>query len=84
MINTMCYNFQKKIIDDFNTQKEIPFILKFYLFKDIWEMIEQEKYLQDCEVVKNLNSQEKTFTTEVPLDGLLNNQDQNNENENQN
>lgn len=84
MINTMCYNFQKKIIDDFNAQEDIPFILKFYLFKDIWEMIEQEKQLQDCKVVKNLNSQEKTFTTEVPLDGLLNNQDQNNENENQN
>ena len=45
MINTMCYNFQKKIIDDFNAQEDIPFILKFYLFKDIWEMIEQEKLI---------------------------------------
>ena len=79
MINTICYNFQKKIIDDFNTQEDIPFILKFYLFKDIWEMIEQNKQLQDREVVKNLNSQEKTLTTEIPLDDLLNNQDQNNE-----
>lgn len=79
MINTICYNFQKKIIDDFNTQEDIPFILKFYLFKDIWEMIEQNKQLQDREVVKNLNSQEKTLTTEIPLDDLLNNLDQNNE-----
>lgn len=79
MINTICYNFQKKIIDDFNTQEDIPFILKFYLFKDIWEMIEQQKQLQDREVVQNLNSQEKTLTTEIPLDDLLNNQDQNNE-----
>lgn len=84
MINTICYNFQKKIIDDFNACEDIPFILKFYLFKDVWEMIEQTKQLQDREVAENLNSQEKTFTTEVPLDGLLNNQDQNNENENQN
>lgn len=79
MINTICYNFQKKIIDDFNTQEDIPFILKFYLFKDIWEMIEQQKQLQDREVVQNLNSQGKTLTTEIPLDDLLNNQDQNNE-----
>ena len=43
MINTICYNFQKKIIDDFNACEDIPFILKFYLFKDIWEMIEQTK-----------------------------------------
>lgn len=79
MINTICYNFQKKIIDDFNTQEDIPFILKFYLFKDIWEMIEQQKQLQDREVVQNLNSQEKTLTTEIPLDDFLNSQDQNNE-----
>ena len=39
--NQLCYDFQLKILDTFNSEQQIPFLLKYYLFKEIWENIEQ-------------------------------------------
>lgn len=41
-LNLLCYKFQKEIIDSFN-ETEIPFLLKYYLFKQIWETIDEKK-----------------------------------------
>ena len=41
-LNLLCYKFQKEIIDSFN-KTEIPFLLKYYLFKQIWETIDNKK-----------------------------------------
>lgn len=39
--NQLCYDFQTKILDTFNNEQQIPFLLKYYLFKEIWENIER-------------------------------------------
>lgn len=39
--NQLCYDFQNKILDVFNEEQNIPFLLKYYLFKEIWENVEQ-------------------------------------------
>ena len=57
--NKECYIFQKKLIDIFNEEKNIPFLLKYYLFKDIWESIEENKFLID----RNVRSDEKRQET---------------------
>ena len=44
-----CYNFQKSIIDIFNEEK-LPFLLKYYLIKEIWEDIERYKVKSDQEM----------------------------------
>lgn len=41
-LNLLCYKFQKEIVDSFN-ETEIPFLLKYYLFKQIWEIIDEKK-----------------------------------------
>lgn len=66
MIDSICYNFQKKIINIFNEQNELPFILKYYLFKDIWEIIQQKKMTSDLQVRNSNNSQKKFLTAEIP------------------
>lgn len=48
--NKICYNFQKQFIDIFNEEENIPFLLKYYLFKQVWEKIEQNKFLIDRDV----------------------------------
>lgn len=48
--NEICYNFQKQFIDIFNEEENIPFLLKYYLLKQIWEKIEQNKFLIDRDV----------------------------------
>ena len=64
--NKKCYNFQKKLIDVFNKQEDIPFLLKYYLFKDIWEKIEQNKFLIDRDVRSDQVKQE-TVSVSVPV-----------------
>lgn len=39
--NQLCYDFQNKILNVFNEEQNIPFLLKYYLFKEIWENVEQ-------------------------------------------
>ena len=39
--NQLCYDFQSKILDTFNNEQQIPFLLKYYLFKEIWENVER-------------------------------------------
>lgn len=63
----VCYNFQKKIINVFNEQENIPFQLKFYLFKDIWKIIKETKARKDYET-KVLDSQKnQTLTKQIVL-----------------
>lgn len=67
MIDLMCYKFQQKIIDIFNSQENIPFILKYYLFKDIWETIEQTKVSNDIQIRSLEKSQKKELVAEIPI-----------------
>ena len=43
------YDFQKSIMDTFNNN-ELPFLLKYYLLKDMWVSIENYKMRLDQEV----------------------------------
>lgn len=43
------YDFQKSIMDTFNNN-ELPFLLKYYLLKDIWASIENYKMRLDQEI----------------------------------
>lgn len=62
--NIICYDFQKKIIDDFNNEKSIPFLMKYYLFKDIWESVQDKKARLEIAI----KSQEPQEQTVIPLD----------------
>ena len=64
--NKKCYSFQKAIVDIFNKEQSIPFLLKYYLFKDIWEKIEQNKFLIDRDVCSDQVKQE-TVSVSVPV-----------------
>lgn len=57
-----CYNFQKKIVDTFNKEEEIPFQLKFYLFKEVWKNIKQTKIEKDYEIKMLANQKEQVIT----------------------
>lgn len=38
-----CYDFQKKMVKTFNDEQNIPFLLKYYLLKEVWEDIQTYK-----------------------------------------
>lgn len=48
-LNDYCNEFQQLIIDDFNNEQNLPFVLKYYLIKDIWENIQSTKTKMDME-----------------------------------
>lgn len=67
--NTLCFNFQSSITDCFNQQQNLPFLVKYYLFKEIWEKIEQHKMGIDIEVRQSLiKQQQKTFDIPIQLE----------------
>ncbi len=65
--NLICLNFQEKIIEVFNEEKKLPFLIKFYLFKQIWKIIKKEKEKVNINTQMS-KTQEKTLSVEVPLD----------------
>lgn len=64
--NKQCYVFQKRIIDIFNKEENIPFLLKYYLFKDIWESIQQNKFFIDRDNRID-ETEQKTISTSIDL-----------------
>lgn len=64
--NKKCYNFQKKIISIFNEEENIPFLLKYYLFKDIWEKVQQNKFLIDGENRAD-ETEQKVVSAQIPI-----------------
>lgn len=42
-INEKSLNFQRKLITLINEQQELPFLLKYFLIKEIWEQTERTK-----------------------------------------
>ena len=64
--NLICYNFQQKIIQEFN-KSQLPFLVKFFLFQQIWETVKKQK-IQNDYTVQSMKSRE---VHEIPLDGFL-------------
>lgn len=42
-INEKSLNFQHKLITLINEQQEIPFLLKYFLIKEVWEQTKRTK-----------------------------------------
>ena len=55
-LNDYCVEFQQKIIDLFNNEQNLPFVLKYYLIKDIWENIQTTKTKMDIETGSKMKS----------------------------
>ena len=62
--NLICFNFQQKIMEDFNIT-QLPFITKYFLFQQIWNVIQKQKIDNDLKV-ESLKSQK---IRKIPLDG---------------
>lgn len=65
--NILCYEFQEKIINVFNEEQNIPFLLKYYLFKEIWETLKEEKNNLDVEARMAKTQKTETITKQVKL-----------------
>lgn len=63
--NLICYDFQQKIIQDFN-KSQLPFLVKFFLIQQVWEMIKKQKVQNDYAV----QAMKKSKETQIPLDDL--------------
>lgn len=67
-LNDTCFEFQQKIVDIFNNEQQIPFILKYYLFKDIWKIIDSNKMNIDIETHSKFESEEKSVVLDLNKD----------------
>lgn len=81
--NILCYEFQEKIIDVFNEDQNIPFLLKYYLFKEIWKTLKEEKnnIAIRTRMVKSQTTETITKQIELPQD-FLNQKEKNQDEQN--
>ncbi len=56
-LNQLCKKFQQEIVNLFNKQNNLPFILKYYLFKQVWAIIEQQKIQNDNMAAQELKEE---------------------------
>ena len=57
MIEENSFNFQRKIVNTFNEETSLPFLLKYYLLKEIWETVERQKILLDKQIQLRQNEE---------------------------
>ena len=46
----ICFEFQQALIDVFNNEENIPFLLKYYLMKEVWDSVQENKLEVDMKV----------------------------------
>ena len=46
----ICFEFQQKIVETFNEERNISFLMKYYLMKEIWDNIQENKLKIDMQV----------------------------------
>ena len=51
--NDICFEFQQTLIDVFNKEENIPFLLKYYLMKEVWDSVQKNKMTIDKETRDN-------------------------------
>lgn len=64
-LNDYCVEFQQNVIDLFNNEQNLPFILKYYLIKDVWDNIQSTKTKMDIETRSKMQT---TVTKTVDLE----------------
>lgn len=64
-LNDYCVEFQQNIIDLFNNEQNLPFVLKYYLIKDVWDNIQSTKTKMDIETRSKMQT---TVTKTVDLE----------------
>lgn len=57
-INIISSNFQTEIVNIFN-KYNLPFLLKYYLFKEIWQKIDEEKFKNDYNIKMSKQQQQQ-------------------------
>lgn len=71
MFEDKCFEFQQKIIDIINGEEQLPFLVKYYLIKQIWDSISERKMSIDIEVRQRHPLEPIVLTT----DNLENNEE---------
>ncbi len=61
----ICFEYQQKIIDVLNQEENIPFLVKYFLIKEIWMSVENQKMQLDMQVRQRHPSEEKQISTVV-------------------
>lgn len=69
--NVICSNFQEKIVNVFNEENNIPFLIKYYLFKDVWKTVKNKKQEIDINIQLLKKQEKKILKKEIPLDQII-------------
>lgn len=69
--NIICSNFQEKIVNVFNEEDNIPFLIKYYLFKDVWKTVKNKKQEIDINIQLLKKQKKKILKKEIPLDQII-------------
>ena len=59
----ICFEFQQQIVNIFNKEQNIPFLMKYYLVKEIWDDIQENKLRMDMRVRENHPPDSEIITT---------------------
>ena len=53
-----CYDFQQNLINVFNNEQNFPFLIKYFLIKEIWEDIQNQKNKMNEEMYNKIQNQQ--------------------------
>ena len=65
-LNLICKNFQNNLVNVFNNENNLPFILKYYLMQQVWQTVKQKKQENDY-LLMSTKTEQRELTAEVPV-----------------
>lgn len=65
-LNLICKNFQDNLVNVFNNENNLPFILKYYLMQQVWQTVKQKKQENDY-LLMSTKTEQRELATEVPV-----------------
>ena len=54
-----CYDFQQEIINTVNNERNLPFLVKYFIIKEIWEDVQAQKRKIDDDIYNKKRQREQ-------------------------
>lgn len=60
-----CYDFQQEIINTVNNERNLPFLVKYFIIKEIWEDVQIQKRKIDDDIYDKKRQREQEMQQQI-------------------
>ena len=66
-----CYDFQQEIVNTVNNERNLPFLVKYFIIKEIWEDVQTQKRKIDDDIYNKRRQRQQFQSQPEQVEGTV-------------